>query len=124
MTSEKRTKIGNALVIFGLLLMLVMAVLPLIFLELERMEWVIWTYTAGALAVLAGRLIGYDNSGSLRLKRLQHILILSALLYCASGSVKFIEGFQKNWLALLFAGLIVQLYATWMIDREVKKNEK
>ncbi|MBR5171504.1 MAG: hypothetical protein IKW85_13235 [Muribaculaceae bacterium] len=124
MTSEKRTSIANVLVIIGLLLMLVMAILPLINSQFERAEWVIWTYTAGALAVLAARLIGYDNSGSLRFKRLQHILILSALLYCASGSVKFIEGMQKNWLALLFAGLVVQLYATWMIDREVKKNEK
>jgi hypothetical protein len=123
MTLEKRTSIANLLVIAGLTLMLAMAIIPL-FNHLKEAEWMLWTYTAGALIVLAGRLIGYDSTTSLRIKRLQHILILSGLLYCGSASVKFIAGLYNNWLALLMAGLIIQLYATWMIDREVKKKEK
>lgn len=123
MTLEKRVKISNLTVILGLLTMLVMAIMPL-FNDLVEAEWMLWGYTAGALIVLAGRLIGFMSDCSLRLRRLQHILILSALLFCASASVRFIPEVQKNWIALLMAGLVVQLYASWMIDREVKKNEK
>ncbi len=123
MTLEKRVKISNLMVILGLFTMLVMAVMPL-FNNLIDAEWMLWGYTAGALIVLAARLIGYMTGCSLRLRRLQHILILSALLFCASASVKFIPEVQRNWIALLMAGLVIQLYASWMIDREVKKNEK
>ena len=123
MTKEKRFSIANLLVALGLMLMLAMIVVPL-FNHLDDKEWMRWTYTAGAFVVLVARFIGHDNSGSLRVKRLHGILILSALLFCASAAVMFIPEVSNSWLALLLAGLVVQLYASWMIDREVKKNEK
>lgn len=122
MTKEKRFSIANLLVALGLLLMLAMIVVPL-FNQLEDKEWMRWTYTAGAFIVLIARFIGHDNSGSLRVKRLHGILILSGLLFCASAAVMFIPEVSNSWLALLLAGLIVQLYASWMIDRENKKKE-
>ena len=122
MTKEKRFSIANLLVALGLLLMLAMIVVPL-FNNLEDKEWMRWTYTAGAFVVLVARFIGHDNSGSLRVKRLHGILIFSALLFCASAAVMFIPDVSRYWLALLLAGLIVQLYASWMIDRENKKKE-
>ena len=122
MTKEKRFSIANLLVALGLLLMLAMIVVPL-FNQLEDKEWMRWTYTAGAFIVLIARFLGHDNSGSLRVKRLHGILILSGLLFCASAAVMFIPEVSNSWLALLLAGLIVQLYASWMIDRENKKKE-
>ena len=122
MTKEKRFSIANLLVALGLLLMLAMIVVPL-FNQLEDKEWMRWTYTAGAFIVLIARFIGHDNSGSLRVKSLHGILILSGLLFCASAAVMFIPEVSNSWLALLLAGLIVQLYASWMIDRENKKKE-
>ena len=124
MTQEKRSSIANLLVLIGLLIMAVMAVLPLFIHHLEGKEWMRWTYTAGALTVLAARLLGYDNNGTLRVKRLQHILIFSGLLFCASGAIMFIPDLSKNWIAFLLAGLVLQLYASWMIDREREKTEK
>ena len=122
MTKEKRFSIANLLVALGLLLMLAMIVVPL-FNNLEDKEWMRWTYTAGAFVVLVARFIGHDNSGSLRVKRLHGILIFSALLFCASAAVMFMPDVSRYWLALLLAGLIVQLYASWMIDRENRKKE-
>ena len=124
MTKEKRFSIANLLVALGLLLMLAMIVVPL-FNHLDDKEWMRWTYTAGAFVVLVARFIGHDNSGSLRVKRLHGILILSGLLFCASAAMMFIpdDYVHNSWLALLLAGLIVQLYASWMIDRENKKKE-
>ena len=35
----------------------------------------------------------------------------------------FLSHGTNDWIALLLAGLMVQIYATWMIERENKKTE-
>ena len=72
---------------------------------------------------LLGRLIDMYHGPSLRLKRLHVILVFSALLYCVSGSMLFIYERTSNWIAFLLAGLVVQIYASWMIEREQQKNK-
>jgi len=122
MTQEKRTSISNIMVLLGLLLMVAMAVTPLLpnhDLDVELMRWL---FTAGGVIVLAGRLIGIYRGPSLRVKRLHSILVFSALLYCASASMMFIYQGTNNWIAFLLAGLVVQMYASWMIEREEKKG--
>jgi amino acid transporter len=124
MTQNKRTNIANILVIVGMILMIVMAVTPLLVNHQLNMEWMRWIFIAGALIVLVGRLIDIYRGPSLRLKRLHVILVFSALLYCASGSMMFIFQGTNNWIAFLLAGVMVQLYASWMIDREQSKNKQ
>lgn len=123
MTQDKRITLSNILVIVGLLMMAAMAVIPLLpshnDINLELMRWI---FTAGAIIVLAARLIGIYRGPSLRLKRLHGILVFSGLLYCASASMMFIMQGSNNWIAFLLAGLVVQLYASWMIEREEKKG--
>ena len=123
MTQDKRITLSNILVIVGLLMMAAMAVTPLLpshnDINLELMRWI---FTAGAIIVLAARLIGIYRGPSLRLKRLHGILVFSGLLYCASASMMFIMQGSNNWIAFLLAGLVVQLYASWMIEREEKKG--
>lgn len=124
MARINRTNIANILVIVGLFMMIAMAITPLLvnhMIDMERMRWV---YIAGALIVLVGRLIDIYRGPSLRLKRLHVILVFSALLFCASGSMMFIYQGTNNWIAFLLAGLVVQLYASWMIDREQSKNKQ
>lgn len=124
MTQNKRTNIANILVIVGMIMMIVMAVTPLLVNQQLNMEWMRWIFIAGALIVLVGRLIDIYRGPSLRLKRLHVILVFSALLYCASGSMMFIFQGTNNWIAFLLAGVMVQLYASWMIDREQSKNKQ
>ena len=124
MTQNKRTNIANILVIVGMIMMIVMAVTPLLVNHQLNMEWMRWIFIAGALIVLVGRLIDIYRGPSLRLKRLHVILVFSALLYCASGSMMFILQGTNNWIAFLLAGVMVQLYASWMIDREQSKNKQ
>ena len=125
MTQDKRITLSNILVIVGLLMMAAMAVTPLLpshnDINLELMRWI---FTAGAIIVLAARLIGIYRGPSLRLKRLHLILVFSALLYCASGSMMFIYQGTNNWIAFLLAGLLVQSYASWQIEREQKKTKE
>ena len=124
MTQNKRTNIANIMGIVGMILMIVMAVTPLLVNHQLNMEWMRWIFIAGALIVLVGRLIDIYRGPSLRLKRLHVILVFSALLYCASGSMMFIFQGTNNWIAFLLAGVMVQLYASWMIDREQSKNKQ
>ena len=122
MTQDKRITLSNILVVVGMLLMAVMAVAPLLATNIIDMELMRWGFTAGAIIVLAGRLIGIYRGPSLRIKRLHGILIFSGLLYCASASMMFIFQGTNNWIAFLMAGLVVQMYASWMIEREEKKG--
>ena len=124
MAQDKRIMLSNILIIIGLLLMIATAITPLLPNHGFNLELTRWIFTAGAFFVLVGRLVGIYKGPSLRIKRLHGILIFSALLFCASASMMFIFQGTSNWLAFLMAGLIVQLYASWMIDREAKKVEK
>ena len=121
MAQNKRTYIADILVVVGLLMMIVMAIVPL-FTNQFNIELMRWIFTAGALIVLIGRLIDIYRGPSLRIKRLHTILIFSALLYCASASMMFIYEGTNNWIAFLLAGVVIQLYASWMIEREQKKE--
>ena len=120
-TQESRTKLSNALVLIGLLAMVAMALMPLLNLQ---QPWMRWAYAAGAFAVFAGRIIGAYNRPHLRIKRLHRILVYSALLYCISAWMLFIPEWTKNYIGFLLAGVVVQMYASWMIDREQQKTEK
>lgn len=122
MTQDKRTLLSGILVIVGMLMMVVMAVTPLLPNHNINMELMRWVFTAGALIVLLGRLIGMYRGSSLRIKRLHGILVFSGLLYCASASMMFIFQGTNNWIAFLLAGLVVQLYASWVLEREEKKG--
>jgi hypothetical protein len=122
MAQINRTNLSNILVLVGLLMMAIMAVTPLLVNHDINMELMRWIFTAGAFLVLVGRLINIYRGTSLRLKRLHVILIFSALLYCASASMMFVFQGTNNWIAFLLAGLLVQIYASWMIEREQKKS--
>lgn len=112
---------ADVLVLIGLLIMAVMALLPLLNVN---QEWMRWTFAAGALIVLVARILGMYRGPSLRIKRLHRILISSGILYCASALMMFISHGTNDWIAFLLAGLVMQCYASWMIDRENKKEEK
>lgn len=124
MTQNNRTKIANILVIVGLLIMVVTAIMPLLVNHNINFELMRWLYNGGAIIVLIGRLVDIYRGPSLRLKRLHLILVFSALLYCASGSMMFIYQGTNNWIAFLLAGLLVQSYASWQIERVQKKTNE
>lgn len=121
MTQENRIQLSNVLVLIGLLVMLVMAVMPILNLN---QEWMRWAFAVGAVTVLVGRLMGTYNGPSLRIKRLHRILITSAIMYCASAVMMFLSRGTNDWIGFLLAGVVVQVYASWMIDRESAKTEK
>ena len=120
MTQEHRIAVSNVLVVIGLLAMLVMALMPLFNFN---QQWMRWGFAAGAFIVLVGRALGMRRDVSVRVRRLYHLLVTSALLYCASAGTMFYSRGTSDWVAFLLAGLVMQFYASAMIDREAKKAE-
>ena len=118
---EIRVQISSLLVAIGLLIMLVMAVMPLLNINLL---WMRWAFAAGAALVLLARIMGVYSGPALRIKRLHRLLIVSAVLYCASAAMMFYSRGTNDWIAFLLAGLLMQVYASWMIDYEGKKAQK
>lgn len=124
-TQDNNTKgsnqLSDVLVLIGLLIMAVMALLPLLNIN---QEWMRWAFAAGAVIVLVARVLGMYRGPHLRIKRLHRILISSGILYCASALMMFISQGTNDWIAFLLAGLVMQGYASWMIERETEKTEK
>ena len=121
MTSQQKISLSNVLLALGLLIMVVMALMPL--LNLNQL-WMRWVFAAGAVMVLVARFLGYYRGPSLRIKRLHRILISSGILYCASALMMFLSRNTNDWIAFLLAGVVMQVYASWMIDYEEKKTAK
>ena len=121
MTSQQKISLSNVLLALGLLIMVVMALMPL--LNLNQL-WMRWVFAAGAAMVLVARFVGYYHGSSLRIKRLHRILISSGILYCASALMMFLSRNTNDWIAFLLAGVVMQVYASWMIDYEEKKTAK
>lgn len=119
---DNRIEYGNVLVAIGLLDMAVMAVMPLFNLFDASHGWMRWAFAGGAVTVLAGRILATARGASLRVRRLHRILISSAILYCASALMMFLSRGTNDWVAFLLAGLIMQVYASWMLGYENKKS--
>ena len=119
MTQENRLATSSVLVLVGMLVMLLMALMPLLNFN---QQWMRWAFAAGAVSVLLGRALGLRRDVSLRVRRLHHLLVTSAVLFCASAGMMFYSRGTNDWVAFLLAGVLMQLYATWMIDRESRKS--
>lgn len=119
--ADNRTAVSNVMVAIGLLVMAVMALMPLLNIF---QPWMRWAFAVGAFIVLAARVIGAYTGPVLRIRRLHRILMFSALLYCVSAWMMFVPDGGKNSIGFLLAGVVVQLYASWMIDREQGNTEK
>lgn len=119
---ENAARWSGVLVVVGMLLMVVMALMPLLNMN---QPWMRWAFAAGALVVLVARIIeawANNDQSSLRVKRLYRILISSGILYCTSALMMFLSRGSNDWIGFLLAGVVVQMYASWMIDRERKSS--
>jgi len=114
MEQENQNTLSSLLLIAGLLVMAVMALLPL--LGINHM-WMRWAFAVGAGLTLVAQLLNRYTGSSLRVKRLYRILTASALLYCASALMMWVDRGSNDWIAFLLSGAMVQIYASWMIER-------
>ena len=106
---------------FSLLLMLVMAALPLFGV---KEEWMCWAYAAGAGITLLVRLTQRYEGKNLRIKRLYRMNTVAAIMFCVSAALTFYSKGTGDWIALLLAGSVMQIYVSFMVDKLNKGEQK
>ncbi len=115
----------NILLTAGLLLMLAVVVTRLLNYYWEYDKWL---FAFGAALTLAERFSERYSGNNLRIGRLYRMGKISAILYCvAAYFIVSPTGKLRDCLAFLTAGAVLQLYTSFVYDREKKKeveNEK
>ncbi|MBR5029508.1 MAG: hypothetical protein IKT03_06860 [Muribaculaceae bacterium] len=122
MKKETRLQVGNVLLCIAMTILLIAAIIPFF-----SHDWQGWKYlfAAGALGTLVAQILIPAPSQELRVKRLSHINVASAVAYCVAAYCPFSHDFhmQRSWVAFLLAGAVLQLYATFMQSRLMSKKK-
>lgn len=127
---NKRIEIQNITLAVATLMLLVAAAMPIFGVH---GDWAKYLYSLGALAALAERCTERYAGKNLRIRRLFRMGKVSALLYCVSAFFLFSSTLNINigtswgnrdWLAFLLAGALLQIYASFAIQHEENKEKK
>lgn len=110
---EKRTIWSNILSTIGLLAIMAAASLPLLRMGTGTAKYI---YSAGALLLLVGKFIMPVIKEPLRLRRLMHMEIWTALIFVVGAVFMFLSG--NDWIAFTLAGGVLTLYTSIMIPRQ------
>ena len=126
---DKKTvqRIQTVLLALGMVMLVVSAAFPLLGVWPEGMLLMRYIFAAGAATVLAVRITEVYEGKNLRVKRLHSLERVSAFLYCVSAFLLFFYGNRLgggDWIAFLFAGAIMQIYTSFMIQHEEEKDAK
>ena len=114
----------NLLLALAMLLMFVTAFLPLLHINEIYFQYV---YTFGAFLAVVVRILQRmlhrkDKSLGLRVRRLMNIEFWSALCYLVSAYFLIAYPYRSDWLAFLMAGAVLQIYTSFMIPYQMKKD--
>jgi hypothetical protein len=102
----------------GLVVVCVGVLLPLIFGPQSVIFKIV--FCVGAISTLIGRLLTKYNGKNLRVRRLLHIQVWSAVFYCASGFLMWYSENPRDWLAFTLAGALIQCYVSLVLPRVLK----
>lgn len=123
MTNFSKADLAGVLSIAGLIIVLVAAGLP--FAHVAR-ETVAYSYSAGAAALLAGRLLSPTPAGaSVRLRRLLRMEVWTALIFAAGAVFLFLpQAGGNDWIAFTLAGGLLTVYTSIMKGRRSVTGEQ
>lgn len=125
-TGGKSHPVWNVLTIVGLLLIAAGTLIPILsghdIIYRDMPPTFKYVFSAGALVLLLSRLFNTYKGKVIRLKRLRRIEVWSALFFCVAAFFLFYEkDTTRNWLAFTLAGAAIQVYASFMIPRTIRK---
>lgn len=117
-------RILNLLLALALLLMFVTAFLPLLRINESYFSYI---YTFGAFLAVVVRILQRmlhrkDKGLGLRVRRLMNIEFWSAMCYLVSAYFMIAYPYRSDWLGFLMAGAVLQIYTSFMISYQMKKD--
>ena len=108
----------NILLSVGMVILLLSAFLPLVDV---KTPWLRYIFTFAAMLIVVVR---RKQTFSLRVRRLFTMEFWSAMCYVVSALFLFSDPYHSTWLGFLTAGAVVQVYASFMIDYQLRKEAK
>ncbi len=122
---DKKSQILSFLQLVGMLVLLFSAFLPLLHVNSPLLRYF---FAAGAAMTFIAQLLNKYHGKNFTIKRLYRILTVSSICYCASAFLLFYSTTEKDWLAFLTAGAVLQVYASFRIQylesKEAQKGNK
>lgn len=115
----------NILLSVGMVILLLSAFLPLVDV---KTPWLRYIFTFAAMLIVVVRVFQRaarrKQTFSLRVRRLFTMEFWSAMCYVVSALFLFSGPYHSTWLGFLTAGAVVQVYASFMIDYQLRKEAK
>lgn len=115
----------NILLSVGMVILLLSAFLPLVDV---KTPWLRYIFTFAAMLIVVVRVFQRaarrKQAFSLRVRRLFTLEFWSAMCYVVSALFLFSDPCHSTWLGFLTAGAVVQVYASFMIDYQLRKEAK
>lgn len=119
----KKEKYLNLLLSVAMVILLAAAFLPLV--EVKS-PWLRYFFAAGALLSATVRLLQRvarrRQKFSLRVRRLFTLEFWSSMCYLIAALFLFAEPYRFTWLGFLTSSACVQVYASFMLDYQLKKE--
>jgi len=121
----KKENVLNILLSVGMVILLLSAFLPLVDV---KTPWLRYIFTFAAMLIVVVRVFQRaarrKQTFSLRVRRLFTMEFWSAMCYVVSALSLFSDPYHSTWLGFLTAGAVVQVYASFMIDYQLRKEAK
>lgn len=121
----KREGLYNILLSVGMIILLLTAFLPLVNIT---MPWFRYLFAVAAVMIVVVRILQRASRRkqgfSLRVRRLFTLEFWSAMCYLISALFIFSDPYHSTWLGFLTAGAVVQIYASFAIDRQLRKEKE
>ena len=121
----KKENVLNILLSVGMVILLLSAFLPLVDV---KTPWLRYIFTFAAMLIVVVRVFQRaarrKQTFSLRVRRLFTMEFWSAMCYVVSPLFLFSDPYHSTWLGFLTAGAVVQVYASFMIDYQLRKEAK
>ena len=115
----------NILLSVGMVILLLSAFLPLVDV---KTPWLRYIFTFAAMLIVVVRVFQRaarrKQTFSLRVRRLFTMEFWSAMWYVVSALFLLSDPYHSTWLGFLTAGAVVQVYASFMIDYQLRKEAK
>ena len=123
MNRQKKEQYLNVALSVSMIVLLLAAFLPLIDIE---SPWLRYVFAFAAFVTMLvrvlQRMLYRKDKYSLRVRRLFTLEFWSSMCYLVSALFVFADPYHSTWLGFLTAGACVQVYASFMIDRQLKKE--
>lgn len=120
----KREGLYNILLSVGMIILLLTAFLPLV--DIKAM-WFRYLFAVAAVMIVVVRILQRASRRkmqfSLRVRRLFTLEFWSAMCYLISALFIFSDPYHSTWLGFLTAGAVVQIFSSFMIDRQLRKDK-